>query len=227
MIVSEEEIVPIKSDYFKTLIGFLGNTPSPIAAIGYGAERDTDIYLAADTDIGELRAVLPQVFPEAHKLVEEYRREKERPSAPPAVKPPPEVAPPMPPPVVHETVYILADVPTLVGVDRMLYGPYRAGEEAWMPRPQAEGLVREGRASWTKPAPPPVVAPPTPPPEEPSLYFKYYTEALARLKAAEEAERPEKLKSEVEELEERISAKEDLIGSMRGELRAKMERMKG
>lgn len=102
MIVSEEGIVPIKSGYFKTLIGFLGNVPSPISTIGYGAERDTDIYLTADTDVGELATVLPQEFPEAHKLVEEYRRAKERPPAPPEVKPLPEVAPPMLlPPVVE------------------------------------------------------------------------------------------------------------------------------
>jgi len=164
-VVSEEEIVPIKSDYFKTLIGFLGNMPLPISTIGHGAERDTDIYLAADTDVGELATVLPQVFLEAHKLVEEYRRAKERPPAPPEVKPLPEVAPPVPP-VAHETVYILADVPTFIGVDHQTYGPFKAGEEAWIPKTQAEGLVREGRASWTKPPPPPpVVEVPPPLPE--------------------------------------------------------------
>jgi hypothetical protein len=231
-VVSEEEIVPIKSDYFKTLIGFLGNVPLPISTIGHGAERDTDIYLAADTDVGELATVLPQTFPEAHKLVEEYRRVKERPPAPPEVKPLPEVAPPMPPPVAHETVYILADVPTFIGADHQTYGPFKAGEEAWIPKANADGLVREGRASWTKPAPP-AVAPPTPPPKEPSpgeLYLQYYTEALARHRAeaaAEEAERPGKLEAEVKKLEERISAEEDLIESMKGELRAKMERMRG
>jgi hypothetical protein len=204
-VVSEEEIVPIKSEYFRALIGFLGNTPSLTSTIGYGAERDTDICLAAETDVGTLRTILPQQFPEAHKLVEEYRRGKERPPAPPEVKPLPEVAPPMPPPVAHETIYILADVPTFVGADHLTYGPFKAGEEAWMPKANADGLVREGRASWTKPAPPPVVAPPTPPLEEPSLgelYMKYYAEALARQRA-EAAELPEEIRtvSRVEEPE--------------------------
>jgi len=175
-----ENYVPIASDAFDYLIGFLRNVPAEWCTVGKTEEND--IYLSCETDVGELRATKPQYRLE--EAVRAYEERVKRPPAPPEVEELP-VAPP-PPPVERVTVYMLLDYPEFVGVDGRSYGPYRAGEAAWVPRENAEELVEKGWASWEKPTPP-AVALPTPPPEEPSpgeLYLQYYTEALARHRAA-------------------------------------------
>jgi hypothetical protein len=181
-----ENFVLIGNEAFDYLVGFLRNVPAEWCTVGKTEEND--IYLSCETDIGELRAIRTQYRLE--EAIKAYEERIKRPSASPEIEELP-VAPP-PPPVERVTIYMLQDYPELVGVDGRSYGPYKAGEAAWVPRENAEDLVEKGWASWEKP-PPPAVAPPTPPPEEPSLgdlYLKYYAEALARASTSRMAGHP-------------------------------------
>ena len=59
-----------------------------------------------------------------------------------------------PTPVVsYLTAYAKTDVPAFTGADGKTYGPYKAGEVMVIPKDDAERLVREGRATFTPPAP--------------------------------------------------------------------------
>jgi len=51
-------------------------------------------------------------------------------------------------------VRILKDIPGIVGVDFKTYGPYKAGEIAWLPKENAEALIKQGIAESPKPQPP-------------------------------------------------------------------------
>jgi hypothetical protein len=155
--VVEENHISISKNFFKLLKAFLSSIPAQECSIGKSEKRSSDIYLTCETALGPLVATISQEENEVESAERGYKFEREKAAAPKVEKLP---VPPAAPPMVHETVYILADVPTFVGADHKEYGPFKAGEEAWIPKPQAEDLVREGRASWTKPVPPLVVAPP-------------------------------------------------------------------
>jgi len=51
-------------------------------------------------------------------------------------------------------VRILKDIPGIVGVDFKTYGPYKMGELAWLPKENAEALIKQGIAESPKPQPP-------------------------------------------------------------------------
>jgi len=51
-------------------------------------------------------------------------------------------------------VRILKDIPGIVGVDFNTYGPYKAGEIAWLPKENAEILIKQGVAESPTPQPP-------------------------------------------------------------------------
>jgi len=143
----EENYVPVNSSYFRMLRGFFTSFPPALVTLG---RLGSNIFISAENPLGELRALVMQSGEEAREAIEAYKEEMK----PPPAAPPPEVKPLPPPPIEYVTLHILADVPTFVGADHKEYGPFKVGQEAWMPKLNAEGLVREGRASWMPPAKP-------------------------------------------------------------------------
>jgi len=55
------------------------------------------------------------------------------------------------PPVTMKTVYATKDIERFLGVDLKMYGPFSKGEEVIVPSEDADRLVLEGLASYTKP----------------------------------------------------------------------------
>ncbi|MCD6537640.1 hypothetical protein J7L18_03405, partial [Candidatus Bathyarchaeota archaeon] len=55
--------------------------------------------------------------------------------------------------VTYLTAYAKTDIPAFTGVDGKTYGPYKAGEVMVIPKDDAERLVKEGKATFTPPAP--------------------------------------------------------------------------
>jgi len=178
----EEDFMAVDQRYFKALRDFFSHIPA--LGVVLGKQDESNIFLRVEADDWELAAGLFQTVEEVADAVKFYREEiLKPPPPPPEVTPLPEVAPPVAPPIEYATVYILADVPTFIGADDKTYGPFKAGEEAWMPKPNADALVREGRASLRKPpevAPPPPV-PPVPPPVEVKPPPKLTSEETGRL----------------------------------------------
>jgi len=91
----EEDYVPIGSDAFGYLIGFLKNVPAPWCSVG--KTLDEHVYLSCETDIGEFRAI--RTTYETEEAIKAYEEKVKRPVAPPEVEklpvaPPPPLAPP-------------------------------------------------------------------------------------------------------------------------------------
>ena len=53
----------------------------------------------------------------------------------------------------YVNVWITGDVPKFVGADGATYGPYKSGDYVKLPKEDAERLISEGLASYTKPGP--------------------------------------------------------------------------
>ena len=151
--VREEDYIPIGSDAFSELIGFFKNVPADWC--GLGKTEKNDIYLSCAADIGEFRAIKTNY--RVTEAIKAYMDRVKRPVAPPEAEKLPEAPPP--PPIERVTVYALKYLPQIVGVDMKTYGPFKKGEGAWLPRENAEALVKGGVASWEKP---PVEVPPPP-----------------------------------------------------------------
>jgi hypothetical protein len=88
-----EDYIPIASDSFDYLIGFLRNVPASWCTVG--KTEKNDVYLSCETDVGELRATRTQYRLE--EAIKAYQEKVKRPIPPPEVKPLPEALPPPPP----------------------------------------------------------------------------------------------------------------------------------
>jgi len=75
----EEDYIPIGSDAFGYLIGFLKNVPAPWCSVG--KTLDNHVYLSCETEIGEFRAV--RTTYETEEAIKAYEEKVKRPVAPP------------------------------------------------------------------------------------------------------------------------------------------------
>jgi hypothetical protein len=76
----------------------------------------------------------------------------------------------LPAPIEYVRVRFLRDIPAIVGADMKTYGPFKEGEIAELPKPNAEALVKQEVATYELVPPPPK---PPPPPANVRVRFKY------------------------------------------------------
>jgi len=76
----------------------------------------------------------------------------------------------LPAPIEHVKVRFLKEIPAIVGADMKTYGPFKEGEIAELPKPNAEALIKQEVATYELVPPPPK---PPPPPAKARVRFKY------------------------------------------------------
>jgi hypothetical protein len=76
----------------------------------------------------------------------------------------------VPAPMEYVKVRFLEDIPAIVGADMKTYGPFKKGEIAELPKPNAEAFVKQEVATYELVPPPPK---PPPPPAKVRVRFKY------------------------------------------------------
>jgi hypothetical protein len=76
----------------------------------------------------------------------------------------------LPAPIEYVKVRFLKEIPAIVGADMKTYGPFKKGEIAELPKPNAEALIKQEVATYELVPPPPK---PPPPPAKARVRFKY------------------------------------------------------
>jgi DNA replication initiation complex subunit (GINS family) len=76
----------------------------------------------------------------------------------------------LPAPIEYVKIRFLKDIPAIVGADMKTYGPFKEGEIAELPKPNAEALVKQEVVTYELVPPPPK---PPPPPAKVRVRFKY------------------------------------------------------
>lgn len=154
-LVAEEDYVPVDGRLLKPFSDFLKAFPGYEVSLGR-PETSYEVYVGAETVLGEFRILFDQTVDEASKAIAAYKEEMK-----PPVAPKPEEVKPLPPPPTpteYVKVLILTDYPQFVGADMKIYGPYQVGEIRELPKENADVLIKQGIAG-----PPELKRPPPPP----------------------------------------------------------------